>query len=621
MSKIITKSLDLSFSPYEKPIESTRSGAIFRFHPYPTKINFRSIMPFVLAHTKPNDVVYDGFAGSFSTAFGAAACEIHDAKLIQNLGISSLVKIPWGKRKIISSDIGQLPTFIGKTLTTKINFEEFEKCFNNIISKIEHDWNWMYQTEDPNSNNGIIRYTIYSDLIQCKNCKNKSTYYELFVDEKEGKFMDESICKKCNEKIMSNNLIKVTENIYDDILGKKIIQTKRIPVKIYGSTKTSRWERKPTTKDIKQLKKIQKIKLRFKQKPIKLLSGKEKWGELHRSGYHKGITHLHHFYTKRNFLCLSILYNAVKYFPKDFKDHYLLLLSSYNVSNSSIMARFVFKEKNTKPVITSNQPGTLYVSSCPVEKNPFLGIKKKFRDLKEAKKEISQWNSEIIVNNSSAQDSHLKDNSVDYIFTDPPFGENIQYSEVNFLSEAWLGKKTKNLNETIISKYQKKDLQKYENLLTSAFQENFRILKPGKFMTVIFHNTKKEVWNSLRNAISSSGFEIMKSSILDKDQTSFKQTTTKGAVKKDIILLTQKPIQVSKKKVKPVDMKKFLLRVLSDKKYNNQERTFDYLFSRYIGQCFKSNVDIKNNSFEFKKMLSQLAKINNNSWFLKTHPN
>ena len=616
MSKITSKKLGLSFSPYEIPIKSTRSGAIFRIHPYPTKINFQSIIPFILAHTKPNEIVYDGFAGSCSTGFAASACEIPNKNLLDEFGIHNQSHIEWGMRKAICSDIGQLPTFIGKTLSTIINFEEFENIFNKVLSDIEQNWNWMYQTKDPNSDHGTIRYVVYSDVIQCKKCNKKSTYYGLFVDEKQGKFLDTTKCKKCQNTISSNNLKKVTENVYDNILEKKIKRFKRLPVKIYGVTQKTRWKRTPTNSDLKQLKKIQETKVPKKQKPVKILSGKERWGELHRSGYHTGITHLHHFYTKRNFLTLTMLYEAVKFFPKKYQDHYLLLLSSYNVANSSIMARFVFKEKSIEPVITSNQPGTLYISNCPVEKNPFIGIKKKLKDLKQANNEISKWNSEIHVSNASAQNSHLKDNSVDYIFTDPPFGENIQYSEVNFLSEAWLNKFTKNKDETIISRHQKKDLQRYEQLLKSAFLENFRILKSGKFMTVIFHNTKKDVWNSLQNAITSSGFEIITSSILDKHQSSFKQTTTMGAVKKDIVLLAQKPERILNKIGKNVDIEKFLITSLS-KNCNDKERTFDYLFARYIGRCFESNQEIKSNSKDFKKILSKIANLDNNSWFLK----
>ena len=613
-----TKKLDLSFSPYNTPIKSTRSGAIFRVHPYPTKINFRSIIPFILAHTKPNETVYDGFAGSCSTGFAAAACENPDENLLDELKIQNQSMIEWGMRKAICADIGRLPTFIGKTLSSKINFDEFEKIFHRVFSDIEKEWDWMYQTKDPNSKQGVIRYVVYSDLVQCDNCNEKLTYYELFVDEKRGKFLDSSNCKKCHNKISADNFKKITENVYDNILKTKIKQVKRVPVKIHGTTQKIKWKRKITDNDLKLIKKIKDVQIPIKTKPVKILSGKEKWGELHRTGYHTGITHLHHFYTKRNFIALTVLYDAVKFFPKKFQNHYLLLLSSYNVANSTIMARFVFKKKSIEPVITSSQPGTLYVSNCPVEKNPFIGIRKKLKDLRQSNDEISKWAFEMHVSNASAQNSHLKDNSIDYIFTDPPFGENIQYSEVNFLSESWLNTFTKNKDEAIISRYQKKDIHKYEQLLKSAFDENYRILKSGKFMTVVFHNTKKDVWNSLQNAILASGFEIITSSILDKHQSSFKQTTTTGAVKKDIILLAQKPTETHRKKNKNVDIERFLISSLS-KNCVNEERTFDYLFARYIGKCFEYHNKIKGNSEDFKEILFKIAKPIEGLWFLKNN--
>ena len=47
---------------------------------------------------------------------------------------------------------------------------------------------------------------------------------------------------------------------------------------------------------------------------------------------------------------------------------------------------------------------------------------------------------------SSADSTLIRDACVDYIFTDPPFGNNLMYSELNFLWEAWLKVFTNNQN-------------------------------------------------------------------------------------------------------------------------------------------------------------------------------
>jgi adenine-specific DNA methylase len=73
--------------------------------------------------------------------------------------------------------------------------------------------------------------------------------------------------------------------------------------------------------------------------------------------------------------------------------------------------------------------------------------------------------------------TQLPDKSVDYIFTDPPFGSNINYSEMNFLWESWLGVFTDNSQEAIVNKFQNKGIGEYQQLLTQAFSEMRRVLK------------------------------------------------------------------------------------------------------------------------------------------------
>ena len=350
-----------------------------------------------------------------------------------------------------------------------------------------------------------------------------------------------------------------------------------------------------------------------------MLSGEPRWGEMYRAGYHQDITHAHHFYTRRNYLALVLLYDAASRFPEPFRNHYLLLVSSYNVAHSSLMTRFVFKKGKNVPVLTSGQPGVLYVSGCPVEKNVFRGVRQKLKELCKAVTEVQKWKPQVYVYTRPAQYSGLPDDSIDYIFTDPPFGGNIQYSEINFLSEAWLGAFTESKYETVVSNAQGKKLSDYEELLTAAFRENFRILKPGRYMTVVFHSAKGEVWNSLRRSILKAGFEIVDSSILAKQQTSFKQTTTTGAVMKDPIIAALKPIV----NAAPIPVsgigtpEKFLRNRLGALDADEvEERTFDFLFSRYVGSCLASGQDVLVDASEFKELLRGIAEQHDGRWFL-----
>jgi len=60
-------------------------------------------------------------------------------------------------------------------------------------------------------------------------------------------------------------------------------------------------------------------------------------------------------------------------------------------------------------------------------------------------------------------------------------------------------------------------------------------------MTLEFHNSKNAVWNAIQQSLHQSGFVIADIRILDKKQGTFKQLTTSGAVKQDLIISAYKP--------------------------------------------------------------------------------
>lgn len=611
---------NLNFNPYRKPVISTRKGAIFNVHPYPTKINYKSIVPFILAHTRPSDTVYDCFAGTCSTGIAAASCVEKDDVILSYLGENFIQNAEWGPRRAICVDIGVLPTFIGSTLVTPVDSNKLKDVFNEWIAGVEKEWGWLYKTKDDVGNAGVIRYIYFSDIVICSECNNEFPYIEVFVDFEKGKFNEYSNCPKCDFILDSKNIEPVMENVKDKLLKKDVSRIKRIPYMVYGNTDNKKWKRRANTQDLEEIHKIREVPLPSTLKPIPMMRNDEKrWGEMYRSGYHRDVTHVHHFYSDRNLTAVSILFHEAKKIPEKFRNPILLSISSYNVANSTLMTRFVFKEGSNRPVNTSAQPGVLYIPNCQVEKNVFGGVKRKFSDVSKAIRKISKWKPNVEVKTIPAQDSQIPSGSIDYIITDPPFGKNIQYSELNFLSEAWIGNYTENDYETVISNHQNKDVLDYEKLLTEAFNENYRVLKPGKFMTVIFHNTSKKVWNALQRAIINSGFQIVDTSILDKTQTSFKQTTTQGAVKKDLIILAWKVINnnnnnKTRKNLNPEEFIKYTLRSAEE---NSTERTFDLLFGRYVGHRLLSGESVPVDAKEFKKILEKIAEKRSIHWYIR----
>lgn len=108
----------------------------------------------------------------------------------------------------------------------------------------------------------------------------------------------------------------------------------------------------------------------------------------------------------------------------------------------------------------------------------------------------------------------LTDNSIDYIFTDPPYDSSIQYGELSYLWTAWFGNSDNYIeslkNEVIHNERQNKDFDAYYRMLSTAFRHMFRVLKDDAYLTVTFHNPSTKVRNSTIRAGTFAGFDFEK---------------------------------------------------------------------------------------------------------------
>ena len=134
----------------------------------------------------------------------------------------------------------------------------------------------------------------------------------------------------------------------------------------------------------------------------------------------------------------------------------------------------------------------------------------------------------------------IPDNAIDYIFTDPPFGENIYYADLNFLVESWHRVLTNAAPEAIIDRFKGKGLPEYQRLMQRCFEEYNRVLKPGRWITVVFHNSRNAVWTAIQEALLAAGFVVADVRTMDKRQGSYRQVTS-TAVKQDLVISAYKP--------------------------------------------------------------------------------
>ncbi len=526
--------------PFAADVSEGKNHPIYNAHSYHTKVPHRAIMRYILHYTEPGDLVFDGFCGSGMTGVAAQLCG--DQKEVQELGYrvdqdgsifdkegKAFSKL--GARIPILNDLSPLATFITKNYNTPECPQRFGEEVKKILNHVQEDCLWMYQTKHNNGEIGTIICTIWSDMFVCPECSNEFVLWDAAVDKEKGEVKDAFNCFSCNSILTKKTSSRVFSTQHDSGIGEAIRQAKAKPVEIIYKVNGKRYSKKPDYEDLKKLEEINNIKIKDWYPSYRMPKG----GETRRNDP-AGITHTHHFYSKRNLYALakfsSLLRESKLFHSLQYQFDTLVIRQS---KLSRLLASYYFHGGGGW--VGGPLSGTLYIPSFFIEVQPFETWNNR------TKKTLARvvHKNPSVVSTSNAANSFLPDNSLDYLFFDPPFGANIAYSELSFLWESWLKIRTNTLTEAIQNKHQNKGLKEYRDLMFLGLREAFRVLKPGRWITVEFSNTSSAVWNSIQSALSQCGFIVANVSALDKKQGSFKAVTTTTAVKQDLVISAYKP--------------------------------------------------------------------------------
>lgn len=519
---------------YAKALPTFRSGLFYNTYAYPTKIAPESIAVYIAVHTKPGDTILDAFAGSGATGLAALMCEHPTDNMIRiakDLGVNPV----WGSRNASLYDISTYGCFAAQVMTNPPDSADFVRAADELLSRAETALGWLYKTLDDHGEQGTLRHLVWSSVLTCPCCEKEFSFYSGMVHWNPLRIQSSGFCPHCGAEVSTQNCKYASDVIWDSLLGCNVTFRKRVPVLVYGETNGRKWRRDISDSDLATIEEIKSLEMPSYCSPKKI-----KWGELYRSGYHQGITHLHHFYTKRNYLVLSYLWNECASFTPAICDALRLLILSYNETHSTLMTRVVAKHGSKDFVLTGSQSGVLYISNLPVEKNILKGLSRKVGSFSKAFSYINSCSGSVAVHNVSSTKMSEADGSISYVFTDPPFGDFIPYAEVNQINELWLDSVTNRADEAIISPSQGKDVDDYQCLLAQSLSEVRRVLKDDGLMTLVFHSSRAKVWNALACSIDEAGFTVDATSHLDRAQSSFKQVVSKTSVKNDALILLSK---------------------------------------------------------------------------------
>jgi len=496
-------------------------------------------------------------------------------------------------RKAVGLDLDPLSIFITRCTCLPVDLKNFTKEFNSIKSDIKEDIDDLYKMKCPYCNKEII----YDATI--------------WKEEKPEQIRYTCDCKKDKRK-----------SLWKDV----------------------------TTKDIKIIKSISRKKYKWYPKNELI------WNS--RINVHKGEK-VSELFTKRNLYALSLILDRIKKI-KDKKLRYIMLFVFSSTLPQASKLVFVIRQrgrakgktKESTPEVGSWATRGYWIPDEYFEINAWNCFEERFQKVIRGKEEsnktitnyievdsfdeLNNGGNILLLNQSILDLSKIPSNSIDYIFTDPPYGDAVPYLELDYMWSSWLGFNVNFEDEIIISDspVRKKTSEIYEKMLKAAFKQVYRVLKQNKYMTVTFHSTNIMIWNAIIKSVVFAGFDLEKIIYQPPARTSAKGLLAPyGSAVGDYYIRFKKPKNERLVDEKEIDLKSYEKEVINAAKRIIGERTepssYQHILNgimvelkggkrvplgaRNIEDILKENV---NTEFELVDVKDEKGKIVGKKWWV-----
>jgi len=537
--KSYNPSVPYNRKPFALDVSEGKTDPIYKAHSYHTKVPHLAIVPSILHYTEPGDVILDGFCGTGMTGMAAQWCgsstESYRRRVETNWGEQDLGKPKWGARFCILNDLSPFASFIAANYNLPFDVDAFVEAGHRLLDEVRSELGWMYETmHTDGKTKGRIEYTVWSEVFTCPECSMEIIFLEEALDKDTKQVRDAFPCPHCGVRLTKDNLDRIFQSRIDSANGCSWRRIKYQPSLISYVVNGKKYEKVPDQQDLKLIEYIEGLpfpkEVPINRFPIERMYHGSRIGP-------KGFTHIHHFFLLRAAHAVAALWRKVMAHSDARLRHMLLFFVEQAIWGMSILNRYSplhFSQVNRY------LSGVYYVASQHAECSPWYILNGKLERLAKAFDIKIAVPNRTIVDTRNAARLGLPNNCIDYIFTDPPFGENIYYSDLNFFTESWYKIFTNSSQEAIIDRVKGKDLPEYQHLMQACFEEYFRVLKPGRWMTVVFHNSRSSVWNAIQDAMVAARFVVADVRTMDKQQGSYRQVTS-SAVKQDLVISAYKP--------------------------------------------------------------------------------
>jgi DNA modification methylase/DNA-binding transcriptional regulator YiaG len=487
-------------NPVAEGVSAGKNTYTYDAHTYHTKVPPQGIAEVIRRYLPKGGIVLDPFAGSGMT--GVAA---------RTLG-----------NDVILNELSPAASFIADRFTRRCDPAAFAAAVGAVCDHLHDLRRDLYTTRCRTCGRDTeILFTVWSYRVRCSECDHEFVLWDhcrqYGQTVREHRILGKFPCPCCSKELVKSRLKRTSAEPV--ILGYKCCSRQQVehPLEAEDRARIARLAATPPLAQgfFPTTELPDGVNLRQPKK--------------------HGLISIDRFYTPRNLVAMSHLWRELHRIEDDNLAGFLAFVFTSLYQRVTKLSEFRFWGG-------SGNTANFNVPYIFNEANVFVTFERKARTIQDhLETTASAYSGRSVVRTGSATDLRfLPDNSIDLVFTDPPFGGNINYSEMNLLWESWLGTFTDTTHEAIVNRFQGKGIPAYGELMLGSLNECHRVLRPGHWLLLVFMNSSQEVWHALRKAVLDSGFSLERVDIFDKQHGTFKQFVSDNTAGCDLLLHCRK---------------------------------------------------------------------------------
>lgn len=482
----------------------SRHSPTYRLHAYWSKKPHEVLRECLETFTAPGDLVLDPFCGSGGTLLVAAM-----------LG-----------RRAIGIDRSPAAAFISRTALRMPLGETVRAAFAALRESVAAEVEPLYATRCHRCGGpAMIRFSVIADELLCAACGGG------FTADKVAYGHGHKLCPHCRSRLPRSPLragARVTETSaqcqgqcrpaafrrrHDDVEDHKRAYFDR-----YDLGKVAQIAREPIRDWYPNRKFPQGVKT----------------PEL----FARGIMTVDKLFTRRNLRALAAIRRAIDGFDAERRETLLFCLTA-GLTSLTLKAQHLEGGGGYLP-------GMFYVPPVRKERNTLLSLARVAGQVAsgaDALHASGRFPPNAWAGIGTATDLRaIPDGSVDFVFLDPPYSDKIQFLELNFVWESWLGVAEEwGEEEIVLNKARGKSLTEWAERIARVAREIFRVLKAGGRAVLTYEDRRHGTWPLLLKALQAAGFEApgAPTSFRVRQET-FVQRRSSGASGRDSLVVLLK---------------------------------------------------------------------------------